>query len=319
MRILVTGADGFLGARASDVLEARSHDVLRVVRRAHGPGHTRLVVADLAAPGVDLGPQLRGVDALLHLAARAHVLRERASEAEREFCRVNVELTRSLAQQAVAAGVRRFVFVSTVGVNGSATHTRPFVETDAPRPVSLYGRSKLEAEVELGRVAASSSLEIVNLRPPLVYGPGAKGNMLRLLKLASSGLPLPLGSLRNRRNLLGLDNLCDALALCIESPAAVGETFLIAEPEARSTADLVGALHRALGLRERLVPFPRVLLKGAATVAGKSEAYEKLCGSLELDATKIRRLLGWQPRTSFETGIEQTVRWFQLVKPSLRQ
>lgn len=309
MRLLVTGADGFIGARACDLLESRGHDVVRVVRNARGQGRNRRVVADLVQL-TDWSTLLLGIDTVLHLAGRAHVLNEKEADAELAFQRVNVEVTRRLAASSAELGVRRLVFASSIGVNGACTEGEPFREEDEPRPQNAYARSKLDAERALLQVAGTTSLELAIVRPPLIYGPGAKGNLLRMLKLVSSGLPVPLRSLRNRRNLVSLDNLCDALALCCEAQAAAGQTFLLAEPEPRSTADIFAALYRGMGRTSRLLPVPSPLLQAAARLVGKSDLYEKLCGSLELDATKARRLLGWQPRDSFEVELARTARWY---------
>lgn len=312
--IVVTGADGFIGARACELLEGRGHEVRRVVRRFEGPGRDRRVVPDLTSE-VDWQPILRGADAILHLAARAHVVRERDEDPEAAFHRSNVQVTRRLAEQATAAGVRRFVFVSSIGVNGPQTIRGPFVETDTPLPSEPYARSKLECEQILRSIASASALEVVIVRPPLIYGPHAKGNLLRMLKLVACGVPLPLASVQNRRNIVGLDNLCDALALCVESPNAAGEMFLVAEQEARSTSEIFAALYTGMGRRSRLFGCPPALLRSAARLVGAGLMYDKLCSSLEVDPGKIMRVLGWQPSRSFADEMTKTARWYLGLDP----
>ena len=203
-------------------------------------------------------------------------------------------------------------------MNGSRTDGRPFVETDAPAPVELYARSKWEAEEMLRGQTAETGVETVVLRPPLVYGPGVKGNFLRLLRLASSGLPLPLGSIRNRRNLVGVQNLCDLLILCTDNPRAAGQMYLAADPDVHSTADLIRALCRGLNRPCRLLPVPEAVVRGIARVTGFEDQFNKLCGSLEVCSDKARNELGWTPRARFDEEIARTTAWFLGARASPR-
>jgi UDP-glucose 4-epimerase len=255
-------------------------------------------------------PVLRGVDAVVHLAGRAHVTGDSGDQSRDLYQRDNVGVTRRLALDAARAGVRRFVFVSSIGVNGAATDNEPFRESDPPRPDNAYARSKLEAEQVLRQLAGETAIELVVVRPPLIYGPGAKGNLLRMLRLVASRVPLPLRSLRNRRNLVGLDNACDALALCLKSPRAVGQTFLLAEPEPRSTPQIFAALYAGMGLRNRLFPFPVRLLRTTAQIAGMGAVFDKLGSSLEVDPSNAIRTLSWSPACSFSEGMTQTAAWY---------
>jgi UDP-4-keto-D-QuiNAc 4-reductase len=306
----MTGADGFVGQPAARALEARGHEVVRLVRRARGPGSVRVVLDDLTEVR-DWRPYLRGIDVVVHLAARAHVLKETERDPQQAFERANVNLSTALARAATSAGVRRLVFVSSIGVNGNGTDgRRPFRETDEPRPVTPYARSKLAAERALEEIARSSSLQLSILRPPLIYGPGAKGNLMRMLKLVASGLPVPLGSVRNRRSLVGVDDLCQALALAAEVDSAAGQTFLIAEPEPRSTPEIFSALYRAIERPNRLVPFSELALRLGSTALGLGATYKQLCGSLEVDSSKAREFLGWSPRTAFEDGMREVAQWY---------
>lgn len=301
VRVGVTGADGFIGSYTCERLEQLGLHAVRLVRRPEGPGKERRVVGDLVS-GVDLAKSLRGVDALIHLAGRAHVLSETESDPIAAFRRVNVVGTESLAKAALAAGVRRFVFVSSIGVNGDRTEDRGFSESDVPRPTEPYAVSKLEAE-QLLRNEYASRFELVIVRPPLVYGPGAVGNFRRLVRLAASGLPLPLGAIRNARSLIGVENLADFLCLCVTHPKAAGELFLISEPERHSTPELIRALAAALGRRSRMFSVPVALLASLAAVIGKSRELEKLCSSLVIDSSKAGDVLDWKPRRTFSEQI----------------
>ena len=253
-------------------------------------------------------PALVGVTCVLHAAGRAHILRDAAANPLAEFRRVNVEGTRRLALQAAEAGVQRLVFISSIGVHGISTDRRgPFTFEDRPAPIEPYGQSKLEAELALQEIAASTGLEVVIVRPPLVYGPGVRANFLRLMNLVQRGLPLPLGGLNNRRSLVALDNLVDLLICCARHPAAVGETFLVSDDDDLSTPDLLRRIGAAMGVPVRLVPMPRwLLLQGARLIGRRGEA-ERLLGSLQVDIRHTRELLGWEPPISVDEGIRRAV------------
>jgi nucleoside-diphosphate-sugar epimerase len=306
VRVVVTGADGFIGGPTCELLEHRGHFVRRVVRREHGPGHDRTTVPDLVALR-EWSPILHGADAVVHLAARAHVVKETADPTE-EFRRNNVDVTQRLIEAAIACGVRRFVFVSSIGVNGSSTHARAFTEADEPNPAEPYARSKLSCEQLLRSMVQTGELEFAIVRPPLVYGPGAKGNLSRMLRLVASGLPLPLASVRNRRSLLAVDNLAEALVRCVELPAAANQTFLLAEPDAHSTPEIFAALYAGMARRSRLFHFPVNLLRNASRSIGAAATFDKLCSSLEVNAAKAYRELEWNPRRLFEEVMAATAR-----------
>ena len=303
--IAVTGADGFIGAPLSVALEAQGFAVARIVRKAQGPGRDRRV-ADLRAVQ-DYAALLRDVSIVVHLAGRAHVLNETEADPRAVFRSINVDATMRLAEAAACAAVRRFVFVSSIHVNGVQTHGLPFTEEDDPAPREPYGQSKLEAERALVDFCGGRPMELAIVRPPLVYGPGVKGNFQRLVRLAASGLPLPLGGIHNRRNLIGLENLVDLLILCATHPAAAGQVFLAAEPQARSTADLIATLAQALGRPDRVFNFPVGVLRACATAIGRGADFEKLCGSLEVSSLKAQRVLGWAPRMTFAEQIARSV------------
>lgn len=306
--IAVTGADGFIGAAVCGRLEGAGHEVVRIVRRRQGEGVNRRVVEDLAK--ADLVPVLEGSNVVLHLAGRAHVLVETLEDPAKAFERENVLVTARVAEAAVRAKVKRLVFVSSIGVNGSQTYGSPFRESDVPAPVEPYAQSKLRAEKVLASVAERSSLECVIVRPPLVYGPGAPGNFARLVRWAARGLPLPSMALNNRRSLIGVQNLCEFLELCCEARSAAGHTFLVAEPELYSTAQIVTALAKALNKPSRVLFAPPALLRLGAMLIGKRQELEKLCCSLEVSSEKARRLLGWKPRVSFDEEMSRVAQWY---------
>jgi len=253
---------------------------------------------------------LRGIDVVVHLAGRAHVLDERSPGALESFREVNVEGTMRLAAQA-ADRVRRLVFVSSIGVNGSRTTDRPFSESSPPAPVENYAKSKYEAEQELRALSGRTGLELVIVRPPLVYGPGCPGNFLRLIRLVDSGLPLPIASIRNSRSLIFVENLASALLACAEHPSARGRTYLVDDGETISTPELARTLGRLLGRRARLVPCPLPILRPLALLVGRADALDKLGDSLVVDGSTIRRELAWRPHRTMQDGLADTVRWYR--------
>jgi nucleoside-diphosphate-sugar epimerase len=309
--VLVTGATGFIGHALCAALRGAGATLRIVTRNANGTvpaGGGAIIRGDFRDAG-DWQPALQGVDCVVHLAARTHIARDTAPDPLAEYRRVNVEVTRNLAQAAIDCGVRRMVFLSSIKVNGEATAGAAYSEQDAPQPQDAYGRSKWEAEQALAGIAAASKLETVILRPPLVYGPGVKGNFLRLMRTIARGLPLPLGAIDNKRSLIYLGNLVDAIVLGVSHPAAAGNTYLLAD-DAVSTPELVRRMAAALGKPARLVTIPRGLLKLAGAVAGKTDAVARLTGSLEINSSKIRRELGWQPRCAMPQGLRETAEWY---------
>lgn len=259
-------------------------------------------------PATDWTTVLNGVDCVVHLAARAHVMDDSAPEPLAAYREVNVAGTRRLAEQAAAAGVRRLVMVSSIKVNGERTAPgAPFLFSDPPAPEDAYGLSKWEAEQALWLVAAETGLEVVVVRPPLVYGPGARGNFQRLLRWVARGLPLPLGAVENRRSLVALDNLVDLLRVCIDHPAATGQTFLVSDGEDLSTPELIRRLAAAMGRKPRLLPVPPALLRLGGWLLGRSGEVARLLGSLQVDIAHTREILGWTPPISVQEGLRRTV------------
>jgi len=306
--VLVTGANGFVGRALCEALAASGHRVKRALRMAQPGAPDAVAVGDIGGD-TDWRSALEGISSVVHLAARTHVLREAAADSLAEYRRVNLDGTRRLAQQAGQAGVRRLVFVSSIKVNGEITE-RPFTEDEAPRPEDAYGVSKWEAEQALARVAGETGLQVAVLRPPLVYGPGVKGNFLRLMSLVARGTPLPLSSITNRRSLIYVGNLVDAVIKAIDVPAAAGRAYLVSDGEDVSTPDLVRAIARALGVAPRLLPCPPAILRLVAALTGKRAELARLTGSLQADGSRARRELGWQPRLNLAQGLAATARWY---------
>lgn len=268
------------------------------------------MVGDIG-PVTDWSDALESVDAVVHLAARVHVIHDGAVDGLEAYRKVNVEGTRSLAIQAARAGVRRFVFVSSVKVNGEATPGRAFSDSDPPRPEDPYGVSKREAEDVLREIAGRSGLEVVILRPPLVYGPGVKANFLRMLRWVDRGIPLPLAAVSNRRSLIYVGNLGDAIVRCLEQPAAAGETFLVDDGEPVSTPQLLREIGDSLGRPARLFPVPAAVLRGMAALTGRTRDATRLFGDLVVDSGRIRRTLDWEPPFTRQQGLDTTAAWFR--------
>lgn len=301
-KIVVTGATGFVGKRLVKSLRAHGDTELIALTRSRDadlPTDVRLFTLSNVDPFSENLP-LQGVDTVIHLAGLAHG----QSGNSADYKRVNLTGTLNLARQAVSAGVRRFVFLSSIGVNGGESET-PFVETDPPRPIGPYAISKWEAEQALFELSAASGLEVVLIRPPLVYGADAPGNFARLVAAVRRGVPLPLGSVDNRRTLVGLDNLVDFICRCVTHPMAANQLFLVGDAESISTAELLRRVGRELNRSARLLPIPVSMLETVAGFLGKKAAVRKLCGNLEVDSSKARDLLSWTPPVSLDEGLQR--------------
>lgn len=308
-RIIITGATGFVGTRLARSLAEAGYDVVEVGRKASSVAATFSCVDDISDTA-DYSNAFSGCDAVIHLAARVHVMHDDVEDSLAAFREVNLHGTVNLARQAAAAGVKRFVYVSSIKVNGECTDVKPFTEADDPHPQDPYGISKWEAEQALGKISRETGMEIVIVRPPLVYGPGVKANFYSLLKLTSKALPLPLGSIHNRRSMIYVDNLVDALIVCATHPAAAGQTYLVSDGEGVSTPQLVKAIAITMQRPDRVFPFPLSIMRLAARMIGKSSAVDRLTQSLEIDSSKIRNELGWRAPYSMQQGLQTTADWF---------
>jgi nucleoside-diphosphate-sugar epimerase len=320
--ILVTGATGFVG-RALCAALIKGGPIRIVVRNAAGesPADGVDVVRGELSATADWSAAMAGVVAVVHCAARVHVMNDDAVDPLAEFRRINVEGSLQLARQAAAAGVRRFVFLSSIKVNGEQTDPgRPFTADQAPGPLDPYGISKMEAEAALRALARETGMAVVIIRPPLVYGPAVKGNFLAMIRALWRGIPLPLGAVTaNRRSLVALDNLVDLIVTCIDHPAAANQTFLVSDAEDLSTAALLRRMGQQLGRPARLLPVPVGVLRLAATLLGRPGIAQRLCGSLEVDIDKTRHLLGWSPPLSVDEGLRRTAAHWMTAQQSARR
>lgn len=303
MKILVTGANGFLGRNIVEFCQLRSLDVRACARNADISKPYWAISPDLGA-AADWGALLNGINIVIHAAARAHMKKDEVADLLAEYRRVNVEGTLKLARQAVAAGVKRFVFISSIGVNGNI-NTRPFRIEDQPNPAEPYAQSKWEAEQCLMRLAAETGMEVVIIRPPLVYGPGAPGNFGSLVRWIEKGVPLPLGAIHNKRSLVGIDNLVDLIIRCIDHPAAANQVFLAGDGEDLSTTELLRGVGKAMGKPARLIPVPAGLLQFGAALLGKKAMAQRLLGSLQVDISKTCELLDWKPPYTVEEALSR--------------
>ena len=308
--IVVTGANGFVGSELIRCLFSKGFFVRACSRKKIDLFDVPFRQFNLYE--IDGGTQrqavLRGAQAVVHAAARVHVLKEAALDPLAEFRRVNVEGTLQLAIDAAEAGVKRFIFLSSIGVNGVTTAVNePFTENDQPRPHNAYAISKWEAEQGLQKIAAETGLQIVIIRPPLVYGCNAPGNFGSLMRAVRRGVPLPLGTVHNQRSLVALDNLVDFIATCITHTQAVNQTLLVSDGQDLSTTELMRGMAKAAGVPSRLVPVPVWALQAGASLLGKGDVVQRLCGNLQMDISKARSLLGWVPPVSVEEGLRRAM------------
>ncbi len=311
-RIYLTGSTGFVGRYVLERLIADGNRVVAAIRRpmaASMPLGVSSSIFDLENPQALSASELEGIDTVVHLAARVHVAHPTAGE-DRKLWQSNVVATDVLARAAVEAGVRRFIYMSSIKVNGERSSDRPFTSTDVPAPCSAYARSKLAAEDALRRLGSSSGLEVVVVRPPLVYGPGVGAHFRRLLALVASRVPLPLAAVNNQRSLVSVWNLADFIAALTNCPGAVRGTWFAADNGDLSTAELVRRIAAAMKLRPMLFPVSPSLLRMAGRLLGREADVSRLCDSLQVDASAARQALGWKPPLASDLAIERTAKWF---------
>ncbi len=311
-RMLVTGASGFVGRSVVRSAAEKGLEVRAATRRAISdrPDGVDAVGGLELEPDTNWAAALKGISDVVHCAARVHVMRDLAANPLAEFRRVNTAACLELASQAAAAGVQRFVFISTIFVNGIETHGIAFRADDRVAPSSPYAVSKHEAEEGLRQIAASTGMEVVIVRPPLVYGPGVKGNFERLMQAVHRGIPLPLGAVTNQRSLVALDNLVNLILTCVYHPAAANQTFLVSDGEDLSTSELLRRTAQALGRTIRLLPLPTGAMRAVAKALGRGDLAQRLLGSQQVDISKTRSLLGWNPVVSVEEGLRPTAAHF---------
>ena len=312
--ILVTGAAGFIGQALCSDLSARGYQVLGAVRRqveGHPISHVQYKIIGDMHESTDWSAALVGMDSVIHLAARVHLMSDSAQNPLAEYRRVNVEMTMNLARQSAKSGVKRFVFISSVKVNGENTpFGQPFTADDVPHPIDPYGVSKLEAEKLLLQLAQESGMEVVIIRPALVYGPGVKANFLHMTQWLQKGVPLPFKALGNQRSLLAIDNLIDLIATCLHHPAAANQTFLASDGEDLTVSALLERTSLAIGRRARLIAVPLFFLRFAGRLFGMEAIIQRLCDPLQVDISKSQRLLGWKPPVSVDAALRKTTRWY---------
>lgn len=309
--ILITGASGFLGRNLIGRLLADGHAVAGSIRRPSSllPSTVRAHVVDVENPQDSWAEALESVDTVVHCAARVHVMSDKSTDPIAAFRKANVEATLRLARESAAAGVRRFIFISSIKVNGEKTLPgAPYTADDIPQPTDPYGISKMEAEAGLLALAETVDMDVVIIRPVLVYGPGVKANFLSLMKWLARGVPLPLGAIHNRRSLVALDNLCDLISTCVGHSAASNQVFLVSDGDDLSSTELLRRMSQALNAQARLLPIPPWMLKSGAILIGKPELSQRLCGSLQVDITKTRNLLGWAPPVSVNDALAATAK-----------
>lgn len=312
MTILLTGVTGFLGSAITLQLSQQGYSLTTAMRCID---HTipsiiqQKFIGDLL-PNTDWTEIFNNINTIIHLAARAHILKDQATNPLATFRETNTYATLNLAQQAANAGVRRFIFISSIGVNGNQTYAEPFTAEDTPNPAEPYAQSKHEAEIGLRQIAIETGMEVVIIRPPLVYGANAPGNFGQLIKIVARGIPLPLGNIHNQRSLIALPNLIDLITTCIDHPAAVNQTFLVSDGEDLSTTELLQRLSHALGKPAHLLPIPQSWLETTLTLLGKRAIAQRLCGNLQVDISKTRDLLGWTPPISVDEALRQTAQTY---------
>lgn len=310
--ILVTGVNGFVGRSLCLQLTQRGFSVRGALRCCSSEEldlPDKIVIGDIGSD-TRWEEALRGVDCVIHLAARVHVMSDAAADPLAAFRQVNRDGTVCLAEQAALSGVRRFIYLSSIKVNGEETKGSPYTAADLCRPADPYAVSKCEAEQALWELSRNTGMEVVIVRPPLVYGPGVKANFYKMMRVLARGIPLPLGAINNKRSLVAMDNLVDLVITCVRHHAAANQVFLAGDGEDLSTTELLRRLGAALGRPARLLPVPQRVLEFALKMAGKGDMAQRLCGSLQVDISKAKDVLGWCPPVRVDKGVWRAAEWY---------
>lgn len=307
MNILITGANGFLGRHLCALLfeQDNTYHITAVSNRHSEFAHNNIITNDIH--GYDWHSGLDNIDTVVHLIGRAHITDKEASGSSGDYYKTNVELTKKIASAAKSTGVKRFIFISSIKVNGERSLNGKFKESDTPKPEDHYGKSKLDAEKALHQIIENSDMKITIIRPPLIYGKGVKANFQKLLELSQSNWPLPFGAINNKRSLLYVENLVDFICTCMHSSNAANQTFLVSDDNDVSTTELIHHAATAANKKPFLIPIPNTWIKYMLAIAGKNRLIDKLCNNLQLDITKAKTLLNWQPPYTFKEGIAKTV------------
>ena len=307
MDLLLTGANGFVGRRLAIALESNPDiNLTTIIRRSVEVRFNNVIVVQGIDANTDWSEAVKGQNIILHAAARTHIMKDDAANSMAKYRRINVEGTLNLARQAATVGVTRFVFISSIKVNGETTEIGvPFTADDIPKPIDNYGISKWEAEQGLLQLAADTGMEVVIIRPPMVYGPNAKGNFAKLGALLAKGVPLPLATVKNRRSFVAIDNLIDLIITCIDHPKAANQIFLASDGHDLSTPELLNGMATAMGRDAKLFPLPSRLISVAASLVGKKDEANRLLTSLQVDITKTRDVLNWSPVIDVEEGLQR--------------
>jgi len=313
-RVLLTGTTGFVGGAVLKALIDKPRATIRAALRLQAsglPSKVDIVQVGEFSSNTSWQAALAGIDTVIHAAGRVHIMNDDSVDSLAEFRKVNVDGTLNFARQAASAGVKRFIFISSIKVYGEGTSlNRPYTVDTTPAPVDAYGISKYEAEEGLLKLAKDTGMGVVIIRPPLIYGAGVKANFLSMMRWLDKGVPLPLGAIHNKRSLVALDNLVDLIVTCIEHPAAANQIFLAGDGEDLSTTELLRRMAAALGRPARLLPVPQKLLESGLKMLGKGDLAQRLCGSLQMDISKARMLLGWEPPLSVDEGLRKTAEYY---------
>ena len=316
--VFVTGAGGFIGSTLCKKLRSAGYSVIgmhRSAKSASPQNGIEHLSTDLMDQNIRWDSLLTGIEFVVHLAARVHVMKDNSTDPLAAYRKINVAATENLARHAAAMGVKRFVFMSSVKVNGEESW-KPYTEADKPVPVDSYGISKMEAELTLRKIANETGMAVVILRPPLVYGPGVKANFLKLLQAVDRRMPLPFEGVKNQRSLIYVENLVDAIVACMQHPNAPGQTFLVSDGKDVSTPELIRMMSALLHKQPRLFSVPGLCLHIASRLTGKGPAMDRLIGSLTVDTTKITEELDWRPPFNLQEGLEETVEWYRGIGSS---